>query len=161
MFVLSHEGNRDAIIVIHWLTHHSFKRCTCSFFIQLESPELKFSGPDKLKRIDYFEHLRDAKFCLAPRGESSWTLRFYEAFFVVCFPILSLSFPFAKTEANLLLLSLAYGEQFSWTGMCTSNSIRSSGVTFSRCSWLFQNFNQVTFHQYRPSVIGLFGINTR
>ncbi|KAB2635126.1 beta-1,4-xylosyltransferase IRX10 [Pyrus ussuriensis x Pyrus communis] len=49
----------------------------------LECPELKFSGPKKFGRIDYFEHLRDAKFCLAPRGESSWTLRFYEAFFVV------------------------------------------------------------------------------
>ncbi|KAL2894115.1 hypothetical protein RDABS01_010024 [Bienertia sinuspersici] len=50
---------------------------------RLESPELKFSGPDKLGRRDYFEHLRNAKFCLAPRGESSWTLRFYESFFVV------------------------------------------------------------------------------
>ncbi|KAM5551126.1 hypothetical protein ABKV19_026117 [Rosa sericea] len=50
---------------------------------KLESPELKFSGPDKLGKIDYFEHLRNAKFCLAPRGESSWTLRFYESFFVV------------------------------------------------------------------------------
>ena len=44
---------------------------------------MKFSGPDKLGKIDYFEHLRNAKFCLAPRGESSWTLRFYESFFVV------------------------------------------------------------------------------
>jgi hypothetical protein len=50
---------------------------------KLESPELKLSGPDKLGRIDYFKHLRNAKFCLAPRGESSWTLRFYESFFVV------------------------------------------------------------------------------
>lgn len=49
---------------------------------------MKFSGPDKLGRIDYFEHLRNAKFCLAPRGESSWTLRFYEAFFVECVPVL-------------------------------------------------------------------------
>lgn len=55
---------------------------------KLECPELKFSGPDKLGRIDYFEHLRNAKFCLAPRGESSWTLRFYEAFFVECVPVL-------------------------------------------------------------------------
>ncbi|GFY85444.1 exostosin family protein [Actinidia rufa] len=52
---------------------------------KLESPELKFSGPDKLGRREYFEHLINAKFCLAPRGESSWTLRFYESFFVrVC-----------------------------------------------------------------------------
>ncbi|KAL0326084.1 UNVERIFIED_CONTAM: hypothetical protein Sradi_5177700 [Sesamum radiatum] len=51
---------------------------------KLESPELKFSGPDKLGRTEYFQHLRNAKFCLAPRGESSWTLRFYESFFVVC-----------------------------------------------------------------------------
>ncbi|KAF8411684.1 hypothetical protein HHK36_004242 [Tetracentron sinense] len=50
---------------------------------KLESPELKFSGPDKLGRADYFQHLRNAKFCLAPRGESSWTLRFYESYFVV------------------------------------------------------------------------------
>ncbi|CAB4289148.1 unnamed protein product [Prunus armeniaca] len=55
---------------------------------KLECPELKFSGPDKLGRIDYFEHLRNAKFCLAPRGESSWTLRFYEAFFVECVPVI-------------------------------------------------------------------------
>ncbi|KAK7851086.1 hypothetical protein CFP56_043089 [Quercus suber] len=34
---------------------------------KLESPELKFSGPDKLGRIEYFEHLRNAKFCLAPQ----------------------------------------------------------------------------------------------
>uniref|UniRef100_A0A0D9W987 Exostosin GT47 domain-containing protein n=1 Tax=Leersia perrieri TaxID=77586 RepID=A0A0D9W987_9ORYZ len=55
---------------------------------ELESPELKFSGPDKLGRIDYFKHLRNAKFCLAPRGESSWTLRFYESFFVECVPVI-------------------------------------------------------------------------
>lgn len=55
---------------------------------KLESPELKFSGPDKLGRTDYFLHLRNAKFCLAPRGESSWTLRFYESFFVECVPVL-------------------------------------------------------------------------
>lgn len=54
---------------------------------KLESPELKLSGPDKLGRKEYFEHLRNAKFCLAPRGESSWTLRFYESFFVECVPV--------------------------------------------------------------------------
>lgn len=50
---------------------------------QLEAPVLKFSGPEKLGRTEYFQHLRNAKFCLAPRGESSWTLRFYESYFVV------------------------------------------------------------------------------
>ncbi|CAI9291468.1 unnamed protein product [Lactuca saligna] len=55
---------------------------------KLESPELKFSGPEKLGKADYFLHLRNAKFCLAPRGESSWTLRFYESFFVECVPVL-------------------------------------------------------------------------
>lgn len=50
---------------------------------QLECPDLKFSGHEKLGRTEYFGHLRNAKFCLAPRGESSWTLRFYESFFVV------------------------------------------------------------------------------
>ncbi|KAM0018393.1 putative xylogalacturonan beta-1,3-xylosyltransferase [Helianthus debilis subsp. tardiflorus] len=55
---------------------------------KLESPELKFSGPEKLGKTDYFLHLRNAKFCLAPRGESSWTLRFYESFFVECVPVL-------------------------------------------------------------------------
>ncbi|KAL8139525.1 hypothetical protein V2J09_005546 [Rumex salicifolius] len=54
---------------------------------KLECPELKFSGPDKLGKKEYFEHLRNAKFCLAPRGESSWTLRFYEAYFVECVPV--------------------------------------------------------------------------
>ncbi|CAN1234758.1 Probable glucuronosyltransferase Os03g0107900 [Linum perenne] len=49
---------------------------------KLESPDLKFSGSEKFRRAEYFEHLRNAKFCLAPRGESSWTLRFYESFFV-------------------------------------------------------------------------------
>ncbi|XP_004237727.1 probable beta-1,4-xylosyltransferase IRX10 [Solanum lycopersicum] len=55
---------------------------------KLECPELKFSGPDKLGKKEYFEHLRNAKFCLAPRGESSWTLRFYESFFVECIPVI-------------------------------------------------------------------------
>ncbi|KAH7833025.1 hypothetical protein Vadar_002477 [Vaccinium darrowii] len=55
---------------------------------KLESPELKFSGLEKLGRREYFEHLRNAKFCLAPRGESSWTLRFYESFFVECVPVI-------------------------------------------------------------------------
>lgn len=55
---------------------------------KLESPVLKFSGPDKLGKMEYFEHLRNAKFCLAPRGESSWTLRFYESFFVECVPVI-------------------------------------------------------------------------
>lgn len=55
---------------------------------KLEAPELAFSGPKKLGRRAYFEHLRNAKFCLAPRGESSWTLRFYESFFVECVPVI-------------------------------------------------------------------------
>ncbi|XP_077238668.1 putative glycosyltransferase At5g25310 [Tasmannia lanceolata] len=55
---------------------------------KLESPELKLSGPEKLGRTEYFQHLRNAKFCLSPRGESSWTLRFYESFFVECVPVL-------------------------------------------------------------------------
>ncbi|KAG7943077.1 hypothetical protein I3843_15G021200 [Carya illinoinensis] len=55
---------------------------------KLESPELKFSGPEKLGRIEYFEHLRNAKFCLAPRGESSWSLRYYESYFVECIPVI-------------------------------------------------------------------------
>ncbi|XP_052190201.1 probable beta-1,4-xylosyltransferase IRX10 [Diospyros lotus] len=55
---------------------------------RLESPELKFSGPDKFGKKEYFEHLRNAKFCLAPRGESSWTLRFFESFFVECVPVI-------------------------------------------------------------------------
>ncbi|XP_059455578.1 probable beta-1,4-xylosyltransferase IRX10 [Corylus avellana] len=55
---------------------------------KLESPDLKFSGPDKLGRIEYFEHLRNAKFCLAPRGESSWSLRSYESYFVECVPVI-------------------------------------------------------------------------
>ncbi|GLT51624.1 hypothetical protein SLA2020_250240 [Shorea laevis] len=55
---------------------------------KLESPELNFSGPNKFGRLEYFQHLRNAKFCLAPRGESSWTLRFYESFFVECVPVI-------------------------------------------------------------------------
>ncbi|XP_024024998.1 probable beta-1,4-xylosyltransferase IRX10 [Morus notabilis] len=55
---------------------------------KLECPDLRFSGPNKLGRPEYFEHLRNAKFCLAPRGESSWTLRFYESFFVECVPVI-------------------------------------------------------------------------
>ncbi|WOL10214.1 putative glucuronosyltransferase [Canna indica] len=55
---------------------------------KLESPELHLSGPNKLGRTEYFNHLRNAKFCLAPRGESSWTLRFYESFFVECVPVI-------------------------------------------------------------------------
>ncbi|MCO5614169.1 hypothetical protein L7F22_068450 [Adiantum nelumboides] len=55
---------------------------------KLEAPELAFKGPKKLGRREYFEHLRNAKFCLAPRGESSWTLRFYESFFVECVPVI-------------------------------------------------------------------------
>ncbi|KAK4859506.1 hypothetical protein QYF36_006658 [Acer negundo] len=64
---------------------------------KLESPELKFKGPDKLGRLEYFQHLRNAKFCIAPRGESSWSLRFYESFFVECVPVIlsdQAEFPF-------------------------------------------------------------------
>lgn len=55
---------------------------------KLESPELHLTGPNKLGRTEYFNHLRNARFCLAPRGESSWTLRFYESFFVECVPVI-------------------------------------------------------------------------
>lgn len=63
-------------------------------YMQLECPELQFSGPNKLGRVEYFQHLGNSKFCLTPRGESSWTLRFYESFFVV-----SLSFSNTCTQA--------------------------------------------------------------
>ncbi|XWS23613.1 hypothetical protein CRYUN_Cryun28dG0029900 [Craigia yunnanensis] len=61
---------------------------TISQPLPLECPELQFSGPEKLGRVEYFQHLGNAKFCLAPRGESSWTLRFYESFFVECVPVI-------------------------------------------------------------------------
>ncbi|KAL4284354.1 hypothetical protein GQ457_16G021560 [Hibiscus cannabinus] len=55
---------------------------------KLEAPDLKHDPPDKLFKVEYFEHLRNAKFCLIPRGLSSWTLRFYESFFVECVPVI-------------------------------------------------------------------------
>lgn len=60
-----------------------FRPHAYEFYAQLESPELQLTGPNKMGRTEYFTHLKNAKFCLAPRGESSWTLRFYESFFVV------------------------------------------------------------------------------
>ncbi|XP_039850016.1 probable glucuronosyltransferase Os03g0107900 isoform X2 [Panicum virgatum] len=70
---------------------------------KLESPELKLSGPNKLGRIDYFKHLRNAKFCLAPRGESSWTLRFYESFFVnvIDYSEISIKWPSSRIGPEL------------------------------------------------------------
>ncbi|XP_024537025.1 probable glucuronosyltransferase Os03g0107900 [Selaginella moellendorffii] len=55
---------------------------------ELEAPDLTFSASSKLERKEYFRHLRNAKFCLSPRGESSWTLRFFESFFVECVPVI-------------------------------------------------------------------------
>ncbi|KAE8659017.1 nodulin MtN3 family protein [Hibiscus syriacus] len=55
---------------------------------KLECPELDFRGPNRLRGREYFQHLGNAKFCFAPRGQSSWTLRFYEAFFVECVPVI-------------------------------------------------------------------------
>lgn len=55
---------------------------------KLEAPDLKFNPSDKLFKKEYFEHLRNAKFCLIPRGLSSWTLRFYESFFAECVPVI-------------------------------------------------------------------------
>ncbi|XP_007019373.2 PREDICTED: probable glucuronosyltransferase GUT1 [Theobroma cacao] len=55
---------------------------------KVEAPDLKHDPPDKLFKLEYFEHLRNAKFCLIPRGLSSWTLRFYESFFVECVPVI-------------------------------------------------------------------------
>ncbi|XP_047067928.1 probable glucuronosyltransferase Os03g0107900 [Lolium rigidum] len=85
---------------------------------KLESPELKLSGPDKLGRVDYFKHLGNAKFCLAPRGESSWTLRFYESFFVECVPVLlsdEVELPFQNvidyTEISIKLPSSKIGPE--------------------------------------------------
>ncbi|KAE8719531.1 Exostosin family protein isoform 2 [Hibiscus syriacus] len=55
---------------------------------KLEAPDLKHDPPGKLFKVEYFEHLRNAKFCLIPRGLSSWTLRFFESFFVECVPVI-------------------------------------------------------------------------
>jgi len=88
---------------------------------KLESPELKLSGPNKLGRIDYFKHLRNAKFCLAPRGESSWTLRFYESFFVECVPVIlsdEVELPFQNvidySEISIKWPSSRIGELFEY-----------------------------------------------
>ncbi|KAJ0026311.1 hypothetical protein Pint_08007 [Pistacia integerrima] len=85
---------------------------------KLESPDLKFKGSEKLGRMDYFQHLRNAKFCLAPRGESSWTLRFYESFFVECVPVIlsdEAEFPFQNvidyTQISIKLPSTHIGPQ--------------------------------------------------
>eukprot|EP00238_Polyblepharides_amylifera_P002594 CAMPEP_0196575454 /NCGR_PEP_ID=MMETSP1081-20130531/4928_1 /TAXON_ID=36882 /ORGANISM="Pyramimonas amylifera, Strain CCMP720" /LENGTH=504 /DNA_ID=CAMNT_0041893761 /DNA_START=149 /DNA_END=1663 /DNA_ORIENTATION=- len=45
----------------------------------------------------YFEYMGDSQFCFAPRGQSSWTLRFYESFFAGCIPVIladSIELPF-------------------------------------------------------------------
>ncbi|KAD4386294.1 hypothetical protein E3N88_26463 [Mikania micrantha] len=115
---------------------------------KLESPELKFSGPDKLGRTDYFLHLRNAKFCLAPRGESSWTLRFYESFFVECVPVLlsdhaelpfqnvvdysqiSIKWPSSRIGTQLLeyLESIPGCESFNQTPVEGCESLKSAAV---------------------------------
>ncbi|KAL8167606.1 hypothetical protein V2J09_009105 [Rumex salicifolius] len=55
---------------------------------KLEALDFNLST-DKLEKEVYFEHLRNGKFCLAPRGLSSWTLRVFEAFFAVSFTLSS------------------------------------------------------------------------
>ncbi|KAL5776756.1 hypothetical protein ACOSP7_009682 [Xanthoceras sorbifolium] len=55
---------------------------------KLECPDLTYDFANKFEKMEYFQHLRNAKFCLVPRGLSSWTLRFYEAFFVECVPVI-------------------------------------------------------------------------
>ena len=36
----------------------------------------------------YTDIVGNARFCFAPRGQSSWTLRFYESFFAGCVPVI-------------------------------------------------------------------------
>lgn len=46
----------------------------------------------------YFELMGNSQFCFSPRGQSSWTLRFYESFFAGCIPVIladSIELPFA------------------------------------------------------------------
>ncbi|RZC63444.1 hypothetical protein C5167_025199 [Papaver somniferum] len=71
---------------------------------KLESPELKFRGPEKLGRKEYFEHLRNAKFCLAPRGESSWLFDQVELPFqdVVDYSQISIKWPSTHIGPQLL-----------------------------------------------------------
>lgn len=114
---------------------------------KLESPELKLSGPDKLKRIEYFEHLRNAKFCLAPRGESSWTLRFYEAFFVECVPVIlsdQVELPFQDvvdySKISIKLPSTSIGPQLlDYLGSITDEDIEEkiSWGRRIRCLWIY------------------------
>ncbi|GHP07448.1 hypothetical protein PPROV_000619000 [Pycnococcus provasolii] len=47
----------------------------------------------------YAEIVGDSKFCFAPRGQSSWTLRFYESFFSGCIPVIladDIELPFSE-----------------------------------------------------------------
>ncbi|KAE8718619.1 receptor-like protein kinase HSL1-like [Hibiscus syriacus] len=73
------QGLKDRLQLIQLANQYPYK---------LEAPDLKHDPPDKLFKVEYFEHLRNAKFCLIPRGLSSWTLRFYESFFVECVPVI-------------------------------------------------------------------------
>ncbi|KAK3244203.1 hypothetical protein CYMTET_46175, partial [Cymbomonas tetramitiformis] len=36
----------------------------------------------------YAEYMGETQFCFAPRGQSSWTLRFFESFFAGCIPLI-------------------------------------------------------------------------
>ena len=102
------------------------------WYKQLECPDLKFSGPDKLGRKEYFEHLRNSKFCLAPRGESSWTLRFYESFFVVFFLSLPMCI-FMCISKSRWAFTWAAITIFHLTGMCSSYIIRSNRIAIPEC----------------------------
>eukprot|EP00976_Prorocentrum_cordatum_P115870 1196077-Prorocentrum_minimum.AAC.1 len=69
--------------------HHSI---TPFFFHHLDPDEclapLGYRFPeiaaDCERTPKYFELMGDSKFCFSPRGQSSWTLRFYESFFAGC-----------------------------------------------------------------------------
>lgn len=53
---------------------------------------------DESRTPRYFELMGDSQFCFAPRGQSSWTLRFYESFFAGCIPVIladSIELPYA------------------------------------------------------------------
>ena len=108
---------------------------------------MKHDPPDKLFKMEYFEHLRNAKFCLIPRGLSSWTLRFYESFFVVS--------PHLYLFLSCYSPTHTHSKWFCCTRVCSSNPIRSNRITFSKWNWLNYDNNKMARYLNRSPTFGI------
>ena len=82
------DGQRQSHPATAWMGDDCPRHALVSMIAKLQPPPTDILIGSNLSVTDMYAAMGRAKFCLVPRGKSAWSLRFYEALWAGCVPVL-------------------------------------------------------------------------